>query len=46
MTAKYQEKFMSQIQVKDVSLTKTRIGNKHDGGYVLLEELCEKTSIL
>ena len=46
MAAKYQEKFMSQIQVKDVSLTKIRIGNKHDGGYVLLKELCEKTSML
>ncbi len=34
------EKFFNQIQVYDCDLTKVRIGNKADGGYIALEELC------
>lgn len=38
--------FLDSIQVKDVGLTKVRVGNKHDGGYVALEEICEKTKAI
>ena len=36
-------KFLQEIKIYDCNLTKTRIGNKHDGGYVALRELCETT---
>lgn len=35
--------FIKQLQVMVVVFTKIRIGNKGDGGYVVLKELCEKT---
>lgn len=40
------EKFLQEIKVYDCDLTKVRIGNKHDGSYIALEELCEKTSMV
>lgn len=30
-------------KVYDCNLTKIRIGNQHDGGYIALKEICEKT---
>lgn len=38
------KKALSMVQVYDVPMTKIRIGNQHDGGYVALKELCDKTS--
>lgn len=35
--------FLNQFKVYDVGLTKIRIGNNGDGGYVTLKELCAKT---
>ena len=29
--------------VYDCGLTKIRVGNQHDGGYIVLKEICEKT---
>ncbi|MCK5615128.1 hypothetical protein KAR91_75390 [Candidatus Pacearchaeota archaeon] len=37
-------KFLKEIKVYDCNLTKVRIGNESDGGYVALKELCEKTN--
>ncbi|MEE9356505.1 MAG: hypothetical protein V3U75_13020 [Methylococcaceae bacterium] len=37
------ESFLNQFKVYDVGLTKIRIGNNGDGGYVALKELCAKT---
>lgn len=39
-------KFFNEILVYDNDLTKVRIGNRYDGGYILLEELCEKAPML
>jgi len=38
-------KFLKKLIVLDCGpgLTKTRIGNRNDGGYIAYEELCEKT---
>ena len=36
------EKFLESVKVYDVGLTKIRLGNKHDGGYVVLQEICDK----
>jgi len=38
------QKFLKEIEVFDCNLTKVRIGNESDGGYVALKELCEKTN--
>ncbi len=38
--------FLGSIKVYDCGLTKTRIGNPADGGYVLYEELCKKSKVL
>lgn len=36
--------FFNEInKVYDCNLTKIRVGNKHDGGYITLKEICEKT---
>ena len=36
--------FFNEInKVYDCNLTKIRIGNQHDGGYIALKEICEKT---
>lgn len=40
------KKFLNSIKVYDCGLTKVRIGNKHDGGYVALKEVCEKTKAI
>lgn len=32
-------------KVYDCNLTKIRIGNQHDGGYIALKEICEKTKV-
>lgn len=37
-------KFLKEIKVYDCDLTKIRIGNESDGGYIALKELCEKTN--
>ena len=42
----YKDRFFDLLKIYDVDLTKTRIGEKHDGGYVVLEELCAKTNFL
>lgn len=39
-------KFLKEIKVHDCNLTKIRIGNEFDGGYVALQELCEKTNMV
>ena len=39
-------KFLREIKARDCNLTKIRIGNKRDGGYVALKELCEKTGVV
>lgn len=36
--------FLKQIQVYDCEFTKIRVGDGLDGGYVVLHEICEKTS--
>lgn len=36
-------KFLEEVKVYDCNLTKIRIGNKHDGGYIALKKFCEKT---
>lgn len=38
----YIEKFINSIKVIDTGLTKVRIGSRNDGGYILLQELCNK----
>lgn len=38
------EKFLNEIKVYDVGMTKIRIGNESDGGYIALKELCENTN--
>lgn len=40
------ENFLKEIKVYDCGLTKIRLGGPGDGGYVVLQELCEKTSQL
>lgn len=40
------EQFLNEVEAFDCGLTKIRIGNEYDGGYVLLEELCERTDII
>ncbi len=42
----YVEKFFKEIVVYDCDLTKMRIGNAHDGGYVLLKELCQRAGFI
>jgi len=39
-------RFLRGIKVYDCNLTKTRIGDERDGGYVALKELCEKTDVV
>ena len=39
-------KFLKEIKVYDCNLTKIRIGNKCDGGYIVLKELCEETNVV
>src|SRR5512135_288181 len=36
-------KFLESIQVYDCGMTKVRIGNRNDGGYVAYRELCERS---
>lgn len=40
------KRFLEEIKVRDCGLTKMRLGNEGDGGYVVLKELCEKTDVL
>jgi len=40
------EKFLKELTVYDCDLTKVRLGGPGDGGYVVLEELCQKTTKL
>lgn len=40
------KKFLSELRVYDCGMTKTRLGNVGDGGYVVLQELCQKTTNL
>lgn len=40
------QKFLKEIKVYDCNLTKIRIGNEFDGGYIALKELCEKTDLV
>lgn len=38
--------FLASIKVRDVGLTKIRVGNTNDGGYVCLQELCEQSKVV
>lgn len=38
--------FLGSIKVKDCGLSKIRVGNEHDGGYVVYRELAEKSPVL
>jgi hypothetical protein len=40
------QNFFDTIRVYDVGLTKVRLGNKGDGGYVVLDEVCKNSSRL
>lgn len=40
------KEFLESIKVYDVGLTKIRVGNLYDGGYVTLKEVCEKTQAI
>lgn len=40
------KKFLNEIKVYDCGLTKVRIGNKSDGGYIALKEICIKTPMV
>lgn len=41
------KKFLNEIKIYDCpDLTKIRIGNQHDGGYIALKEICAKTPIV
>ncbi len=40
------DSLFSELTVYDCGLTKTRIGLPHDGGYVAIEELCQKTQVI
>lgn len=42
----YMEKLIKLINVIDTGLTPVRIGNKCDGGYVILKELSEKAAFI
>ena len=42
----YKARFFELLEIYDVDLTKIRIGEKRDGGYIALEELCAKTNFL
>jgi hypothetical protein len=38
--------FLGTITVRNCGLTKLRIGSKHDGGYVVAEELCRRARMV
>lgn len=38
--------FLEEIKVYDCGLTKIRLGNEADGGYIVLKEICERTDVL
>jgi hypothetical protein len=40
------KKFLQEIKIYDTDLTKIRLGNCGDGGYVVLQELCHNTKKL
>lgn len=40
------EKFFNLIKIKDCGLTKIRVGNEGDGGYVAYKELCEQSKVV
>jgi len=40
------EKFINEIKAYDVGFDKIRLGSKHDGGYVVLRELCKATDLV
>lgn len=42
----YVEEFIKQVKIYDCDLTKVRIGGAHDGGYILMEELCKETPVV
>jgi len=39
-------KFLKELQLVDTGLTKIRVGPDHDGGYVVLKEICEQSDAL
>lgn len=39
-------RFLSSIKVRDCGLTKVRIGGDGDGGYVLYDELCQRSPLV
>ena len=39
-------KFLKELQLVDIGLTKIRVGPDHDGGYVVLKEICEQSDAL
>jgi len=39
-------KFLESIVVRDCGLTKIRVGNDGDGGYVVYKELCEQSKVV
>lgn len=38
--------FLEELVVYDCGMNKVRVGNDHDGGYILLRELCQSASVL
>lgn len=40
------KKFFNSIKIYDVGYTKVRLGNKRDGGYIVLDEICKKSKVL
>lgn len=38
--------FFRYLEVHDVEATKVRVGRQHDGGYVVLDELCRTTQLV
>lgn len=40
------QKFFNLIAVKDCGLTKIRVGNEGDGGYIAYKELCERSDVV
>lgn len=40
------DNFVEQFALIDTGLTRIRLGNKSDGGYVVLREICEKTEMV
>lgn len=40
------KKFFNSIKIYDVGYNRVRLGNKRDGGYVVLDEICQKSKVM